>query len=111
MCWRQGLAPGFPETLHDAPIRRPCYGRENVTVSHQQLVTAADGTAGQVTAPGWDCRNAQRTLQRAWPALRRVRQSRQPTTSRSSNADGHVDEDASPRKRQSIPARRQSDSG
>lgn len=30
---RQGPAPGFPETLHGAPIQGSCYGRENITVS------------------------------------------------------------------------------
>jgi len=26
--------PGFPETPHITPAFLPCYGRENITVSH-----------------------------------------------------------------------------
>ena len=34
---RRGLPPGCPETPHGAPVQRPCYGRENVTVSHLRI--------------------------------------------------------------------------
>ena len=36
--------PGCPETPHGAPVQRPCYGRENITVSRPLKEAIADDT-------------------------------------------------------------------
>jgi hypothetical protein len=46
---RAPLAAGPPNlaTLHGAPVLRPCYGRENITASHQHPKRALRRPQGQ----------------------------------------------------------------
>ena len=48
---RRGLSPGCPETPQSALVQRPCYGRENITVSRPPT---SDIPVGFLRQPAWN---------------------------------------------------------